>query len=42
MYDSFVHVQISLPSLILEQEFFSIHCMVSRIGRLICTSTKEL
>ena len=39
---SFVQVQISLPSLFLEQEFFSIHCMVSRLGRLICTWTKEL
>ena len=42
IYNSFVHVQISLPSLILEQEFFSSHCMVSRLGRLICTLTKEL
>ena len=42
IYNSFVHLQISLPSLILEQEFFLIHCWVSRFGRLICTSTKEL
>ena len=35
-------VQISLPSLTLEQEFFLIWHMTMRLGRLICTRTKEL
>ena len=34
-------VQISLPSLTLEQEFFSVEHMATRPDRLICTRTKE-
>ena len=36
-----VIVQISLPSLTLEQEFFSIYHIKKRLGKLICTRTKE-
>jgi len=41
LYFRFVIVQISLPSLTLEQEFFSIQHMAMRLGKPICTRTKE-